>query len=68
MPNIGLTLLGIGFLSMMPETPRFLVTQNKAKEAKDALRKIAKFNGISTEIVDKIELVMPLDRPKPELK
>ena len=64
MPNIGLTLLGIGFLSMMPETPRFLVTQQKANEAKEALKKIAKFNGISAEVVDKIELLVPMERPK----
>ena len=58
-PNIGLTVLGICFLFMMPETPRFLLAQGKTQEAKEVLGKIAKFNGLSSEITDSIELCLP---------
>lgn len=55
-PNIALTVLGICFLTKMPETPRFLLAQGKTEEAKDVLRKIAEVNGYEPERMDGIEL------------
>ena len=54
-PNIALTVLGICFLTKMPETPRFLLAQGKTEEALEVLRKIAEVNG-RTEHMDGIEL------------
>ena len=55
-PNIALTVLGICFLTKMPESPRFLLAQGKTEEALEVLRKIAAINGRGPEEFDGIEL------------
>ena len=62
-PNIALTVLGICFLTKMPETPRFLLAQGKTEEAKEVLVKIAEFNGTSSERFDEFELSLPRSGP-----
>jgi hypothetical protein len=58
-PNIALTVLGICALFTMPETPRFFLAQGKVEEAKQVFAKIAKFNGISEDEVQSMELMVP---------
>jgi len=36
----------------MPESPRFLVSQNKFESARDSLNKIARFNGKGSRLAD----------------
>lgn len=38
--------MGITCLSMMPESPRFLISRNRFKEARDIFKWIGKINGI----------------------
>ena len=55
-PNIALTVLGICFLTKMPESPKFLLSQGKTLEATEVLKKIAEINGHYPEDFDKFEL------------
>jgi len=43
--------MGITCLSFMPESPRFLISRMKFKEARDIFKFIGKINGISDKDV-----------------
>ena len=66
-PNIALTVMGICFLFVMPETPRFLLVQGKTQQAKEVFAKIAKINGLSPNLVDRFEFVYPKQPQTSEL-
>jgi len=44
-----LSVLGIGFLSMMPESPRFLVCQKRFADARQVFTWIGHHNGLTGE-------------------
>lgn len=52
-PNIMLTVTGMIFLCSMPESPRFLISVNRFKEAREVLKWIGIKNGLSEETVNK---------------
>jgi hypothetical protein len=44
-PNLTLSILGLIWLSFMPETPRFLFSMNRMDDTRAAFNHIAKTNG-----------------------
>lgn len=46
-PNLILTFVGIVFVCMMPESPRFLVASKQYDKARQVFAMMAKFNGIN---------------------
>ena len=51
-PNITLTIMGLMFLYSMPESPRFLLSQNRYQAARAVFGRMAKYNGLPRERAD----------------
>jgi len=62
-PNIGLSFLGVVFLYTMPESPRFLLSQNRYQAARSVFGTIAQFNGMQRERADSFVFVQAQEVP-----
>jgi len=45
-------LIGLVFLSQMPESPRFLISQKKFSKAREVFEWIGKINGLNADLVE----------------
>ena len=52
-PTISVGVIGVIFLFLSPESPRFLVSVKRYNQARNALKKIATVNGLDPQIADK---------------
>lgn len=52
-PTVTFGIVGLVFLALQPESPRFLVSTKRYQEARDALSRIAKINGMGEDIAAK---------------
>jgi hypothetical protein len=52
-PTVTFGLIGALFLYLQPESPRFLVSTKRYNEARKALNKIGKVNGMGDEVAAK---------------
>ena len=49
-PSVSLALLGVVVCYFLPESPRFLVSQNRFDEARKVFGTIAKHNGVGEQV------------------
>ena len=52
-PNVTLMVIGFVFLAMMPESPRFLISIRKFKEAREIFAWIGKVNGLDQNEINR---------------
>jgi len=54
-PNIILCLVGVTWVLLLPETPRYLLAKKRWNDARDCFKKMAKWNGCeNVEIWDEV--------------
>jgi len=51
-PSIGLAVLGVAVCYYLPESPRFLVSAHKFDQARQVFGRIAKYNGLKSDLAN----------------
>ena len=65
-PNVTLTSVGIVFLMMMPESPRFLISQGKYWQAREVFNRIAVCNGFPSGWANNFQFITATDEEEEE--